>query len=76
MGQIQRRLSLAAIKAQVECLLSWLHQVGPGNKQHISKHTVLIKDTGLCKEEFSLDMSVIENCERCKKCRLNDKNAG
>ena len=31
-AQIHRRLSLAAVKAQVECLLSRLHQVGPGSK--------------------------------------------
>ena len=32
-GQVRRRLSMAAIKAQVDCLLGKLHQVGPGNKQ-------------------------------------------
>ena len=32
-GQVRRRLSLVAIQAQVECLLSKLHQVGPGNVQ-------------------------------------------
>ena len=32
-GQIRRRISLVAVKAQVECLLSKLHQVGPGNQQ-------------------------------------------
>jgi len=31
-GQIRRRLSLVAIKAQTECLLAKLHQVGPGNQ--------------------------------------------
>ena len=31
-GQIRRRLSMAAVKAQVDCLLGKLHQVGPGNK--------------------------------------------
>ena len=30
-GQIRRKLSAAAVKAQVECLLSRIHQVGPGN---------------------------------------------
>ena len=29
-GQIRRKLSLAAVKAQTECLLAKLHQVGPG----------------------------------------------
>ena len=32
-GQIRRRISLVAVKAQVECLLSKLHQVGPGNQR-------------------------------------------
>ena len=32
-GQIRRKLSITAIKSQVRCLLSRLHQVGPGNKQ-------------------------------------------
>ena len=36
-GQIRRRLSSAAIKAQVECLLSKIHQVGPGNAQLAKK---------------------------------------
>ena len=31
-SQIRRRLSLVVVKAQVECLLSRLHQVGPGTK--------------------------------------------
>ena len=30
-GQVRRRLSLVAVKAQVDCLLAKLHQVGPGN---------------------------------------------
>ena len=33
LGQVRRRLSMVAVKAQVDCLLSKLHQVGPGNKQ-------------------------------------------
>ena len=32
-GQVKRQLSLAAVKGTVECLLSKLHQVGPGNQQ-------------------------------------------
>ena len=37
----------------------------------ISKLTALIKDAGVWKQEFSSDMSVIENCERCKEFRRN-----
>ena len=36
-GQVRRRLSLAAVKAQVDCLLSRIHQVGPGNNQLAKK---------------------------------------
>ena len=36
-GQIRRTLSMAAIKAQVECLLGRIHQAGPGNKQLANK---------------------------------------
>ena len=32
-GQIRRRLSVTAVKAQVGCLLSRVNQVGSGNKQ-------------------------------------------
>ena len=32
-GQIRRRLSMAVIKAQIDCLLGKIHQVGPGNQQ-------------------------------------------
>ena len=36
-GQVRRRLSVAAVKSQVECLLSRIHQVGPGNAQLAKK---------------------------------------
>ena len=36
-GQLRRRLSQAAVKAQVDCLLSRIHQVGPGNTQLAKK---------------------------------------
>ena len=36
-GQVRRRLSVATLKAQVNCLLSRLHQVGPGNSQLAKK---------------------------------------
>ena len=31
-GQIRRTLSQTVVKSQVNCLLSRIHQVGPGNK--------------------------------------------
>ena len=36
-GQIRRKISETVVKAQVNCLLSKLHQVGPGNKQLAKK---------------------------------------
>ena len=36
-GKVRRRLSLVAVKAQVDCLLAKLHQVGPGNIQLAKK---------------------------------------
>ena len=38
-GQIRRILSATAVKAQVQCLLARLHQVGPGNKQLAKKES-------------------------------------
>ena len=32
-GQVRKMISVAAVKAQVDCLLAKLHQVGPGNTQ-------------------------------------------
>ena len=43
-GQVRRRLSLAAVKAQVDCLLGKLHQVGPGNTQLAKKRTWAIHE--------------------------------
>ena len=36
-GQVRRVHSQTAVKAQVSCLLSRIHQVGPGNKQIAKK---------------------------------------
>ena len=43
-GQIRRRLSMAAVQAQVDCLLSKLHQLGPGNVQLAKRRTWAIKE--------------------------------
>ena len=43
-GQIRWRLSMVAIKAQVNCLLSKLHQVGPGSKQLAQKRVWALKE--------------------------------
>ena len=43
-GQVRRRLSLVAVKAQVDCLLAKLHQVGPGNAQLAKKRSWAIQE--------------------------------
>ena len=53
-GQIRRKLSLAVTKANVVCLLSKLHQVGPGNKQLAKKRDwVLQEDEKMRKERHA-----------------------
>ena len=53
-GQIRRKLSLAVTKANVVCLLSKLHQVGPGNKQLAKKRDwVLMEDEKMKKERHA-----------------------
>ena len=36
-GQIRRRLSMVATEGQMECLLSKIHHLGPGNGQQAEK---------------------------------------
>ena len=43
-GQVRRQLSLAAVKGTVECLLSKLHQVGPGNQKLANKRVWAIRE--------------------------------
>ena len=43
-SQVRRRLSLTAVKTQVDCLLSKLHQVGPGNQQLAKKRVWAIRE--------------------------------
>ena len=43
-GQLRRKLSLAVTKANVTCLLSKLHQVGPGNKQLAKKRDWVLQE--------------------------------
>ena len=50
-GQVRRRLSLVAVKAQVDCLLAKLHQVGPGNTQLAKKRTwAILEDQRMARE--------------------------
>jgi hypothetical protein len=50
-GQIRRRLSLVAIKAQTECLLSKLHQVGPGNQLMAKRRQWAVQEDDRMKRE-------------------------
>ena len=43
-GQVRRRLSMAVIKAQVDCLLAKIHQVGPGNSQLARKREWAVQE--------------------------------
>ena len=50
-GQVRRRLSLVAVKAQVDCLLAKLHQVGPGNQQLAKRRTwAILEDQRMARE--------------------------
>ena len=67
-GQIRRRLSLAAIKAQVECLLSRLHQVGPGNKQLAKKREwAVMEDDRMRRERSAQWMRRFEGVQTLRK---------
>ena len=50
-GQVRRRLSLAAVKAQADCLLSRIHQVGPGNTQLAKKREWAVMEDMRMKRE-------------------------
>jgi hypothetical protein len=52
-GQVRRRLSLAAVKSQVDCLLSRIHQVGPGNNQLAKKRQWAVMEDMRMKKESS-----------------------
>ena len=67
-GQIRRRLSVTAVKAQVGCLLSRVHQVGPGNKQLAKKRQWAIKeDERMRQERYSQWMRKIEGVNSLRK---------
>ena len=67
-GQIRRRLSQAAVHAQVDCLLSKLHQVGPGNSQLAKKRTWAIReDQRMAKERSAQWIRRIEGVHTLRK---------
>ena len=67
-GQLRRRLSLAAIKAQVECLLGRINQAGNGNKQLAKKREwSLIQDERMRRERQAQWISKIEGTRTIRK---------
>ena len=67
-GQIRRRLSLAAIKAQVECLLDRIHQAGVGNKQLAKKRErALIQDEKMRRERNAQWVRNVEGVRLVRK---------
>ena len=52
-GQVRRMLSQTAVKAQVSCLLSRIHQVGPGNKQIAKKRQWALQQDEKMRKERS-----------------------
>ena len=50
-AQIRRRLSQVVVKAQVECLLNRLHQVGPGSKAMVQRREWAAREDQLMKRE-------------------------
>ena len=50
-AQIRRRLSQVVVKAQVECLLNRLHQVGPGSKAMVQRREWAAREDQLMRQE-------------------------
>ena len=67
-SQIRRRLSLASIKAQVDCLLSKIHQVGPGNQQMAKRREwALREDERMSRERSAQWLRKIEGVHTLRK---------
>ena len=67
-GQVRRRLSLVAVKAQVDCLLAKLHQVGPGNQQLTKKISwAILEDQGMAKERGAKWLRQVEGVHTLRK---------
>ena len=67
-GQIRRTLSQTVVKSQVNCLLSRIHQVGPGNKQLAKKRQwTLQQDEKMRKERSAQWIRRIEGVNTLRK---------
>ena len=67
-GQLRQRLSLAAVKSQVDCLLSRIHQIGPGNKQLAKKREwAVIEDKRMKRESTAQWLLQYEGTQTLRK---------
>ena len=67
-GQIRRRLSLAVTKANVDCLLSKLDQIGPGSKQmNQRRQWALAEDERMSLERSSQCMRRYDGVQTLRK---------
>ena len=67
-GQVRRRLSLVAVKAQVDCLLAKLHQVGPGNQQLAKKRSwAILEDQRMARERGAQWLRQVEGVHTLRK---------
>ena len=67
-GQVRRRLSLTAVKSQVDCLLAKLHQVGPGNAQLAKKRSwAILEDQRMARERGAQWMRRVEGVHTLRK---------
>ncbi len=67
-SQIRIRLSLASIKVQVDCLLSKIHLVGPGNQQMAKRREwALREDERMSRERSAQWLRKIEGVHTLRK---------
>ena len=67
-GQIRKQLSMASIKGRVECLLSKLHQVVPGNKQLVKRRIWAIReDTKMAQERSAQWVRRVDGIKSLRK---------
>ena len=60
-GQIRRRLSMIVMKAQVDCLISKIHQIESGSKSKVKRRQwALIEDERMARERHAQWLRRIE----------------
>ena len=67
-GQFRRRLSMVAVKAQVDCLLSKRHREGPGNKQLAKRREwTILEDQMMTRERGAQWIRRVEGVNTLRK---------